>query len=110
MKYVKLLGICLILAILMLACTEANAACRSRSPKHAFDKHQGYPHGRKGYVVDHICALECGGKDDPVNMQYQTATDGKKKDRWERTAAGCKTSCTPENSTYPVRKVFNCKN
>ncbi len=36
-----------------------------------------------GWVVDHIIALECGGPDDPSNMQWQTTADAKAKDRWE---------------------------
>lgn len=37
-----------------------------------------------GYVVDHVRALECGGLDDPSNMQWQTVADGRAKDRTER--------------------------
>ncbi len=37
-----------------------------------------------GYVVDHVHALECGGADDPSNMQWQTVADGKAKDKTER--------------------------
>ena len=36
---------------------------RSAAPKKAFMKASGYPKGRKGYVVDHIVPLECGGAD-----------------------------------------------
>ena len=43
----------------------------------------GYPHGRPGYVVDHIVPLKRGGKDMPGNMQWQTKADAKKKDRIE---------------------------
>jgi len=84
------------------------ASCRSQTQKHHFDVREGYPHGRKGYVVDHVCALECGGIDDPVNMQYQTYAAGKAKDKWERKPEGCAQTCTPENSTFD-RRVFNCK-
>jgi hypothetical protein len=97
-----------ILILFLLVC-DAHATCRSSVPKHQFEKQQGYPHGRKGFVVDHICALECGGLDAPINMQYQTYKDGKAKDRWERTQEGCKRMCSPENSTYPERRVFNCR-
>jgi len=48
----------------------------------------GYPHGRPGYVVDHIIPLACGGADAPTNMQWQTVAAGKMKDRSER--KGCR--------------------
>ena len=47
-------------------------------------KRTGYPKGRKGYVVDHIVPLECGGADVPSNMQWQTVQEAKIKDRTER--------------------------
>ena len=37
-----------------------------------------------GYVVDHIKPLCAGGADRPSNMQWQTVTDAKIKDRAER--------------------------
>lgn len=43
-------------------------------------KHAACP----GYVVDHKQALECGGKDDPSNMQWQTVAAAKLKDKTER--------------------------
>ena len=51
-------------------------------------EYTGYPHGRKGYVVDHIVPLTCGGADAPANMQWQTKEEGKAKDKTER--IGCK--------------------
>ncbi len=36
-----------------------------------------------GWIVDHVIALECGGADDPINMQWMTVADAKAKDRWE---------------------------
>jgi hypothetical protein len=35
-----------------------------------------------GYVVDHVIALVCGGRDNPSNMQWQTVADAKQKDKW----------------------------
>jgi hypothetical protein len=37
-----------------------------------------------GYVVDHIQPLCAGGPDRPDNMQWQTVSDAKAKDREER--------------------------
>ncbi|HET7815072.1 MAG TPA: HNH endonuclease signature motif containing protein [Candidatus Baltobacteraceae bacterium] len=47
----------------------------------------GFPHGRPGYVIDHVIPLACGGADAPANMQWQTKADAKAKDKWER--KGC---------------------
>ena len=89
---------------------QANAGkiCRSRAVKHKFDISQGYPKGRKGYVVDHWCPLSCGGLDRVSNMVYQTKEEAKAKDRWETTPKGCSLLCNEDNST-PVRLVFNCR-
>jgi len=56
---------------------------RSESAKREFEKMTGYPHGRPGYVVDHIIPLKRGGADAPSNMQWQTIAEGKAKDKWE---------------------------
>lgn len=42
----------------------------------------------KGYVIDHVKPLACGGADRPENMQWQNTAEGKAKDRWERRACG----------------------
>jgi hypothetical protein len=60
---------------------------RSESEKHEFERQTGYPHGRPGYVVDHIRPLACGGADAPSNMQWQTVAAAKAKDKVER--KGC---------------------
>jgi hypothetical protein len=57
---------------------------RSEAAKHQFEVQSGYPHGRPGYVVDHIKPLACGGVDMPSNMQWQTVEAAKAKDRIER--------------------------
>ena len=56
---------------------------RSGNAKHEFMSSTGYPHGRPGYVVDHIVPLKRGGADTPANMQWQTKADAKAKDKWE---------------------------
>jgi len=61
---------------------------RSAAAKHEFEVRTGYPHGRPGYVVDHIVPLACGGADTPNNMQWQTIAEAKAKDRTER--LGCR--------------------
>lgn len=38
----------------------------------------------KGYIIDHVVPLACGGPDKPSNMQWQTQADAKSKDRVER--------------------------
>lgn len=41
----------------------------------------------KGYVIDHVKPIACGGADAPSNMQWQSVADAKAKDKWER--KGC---------------------
>jgi len=51
--------------------------------RYNFMKQTGYPHGRPGYVIDHIKPLKKGGCDCPSNMQWQTKAAAKAKDKWE---------------------------
>ena len=82
--------------------------CRSNKVKKAFDKLMGFPRGRKGYIVDHICPLAIGGLDIVENLQYQTILEGKAKDRIELLPSYKGVFCTEKNS-LPYRTVFNCK-
>ena len=66
---------------------EHGRIVRSDKAKEAFEKATGYPKGRRGYVIDHIVPLACGGADLPSNMQWQTAAAAKAKDKTER--KGC---------------------
>ena len=75
--------------------TTSSRAAHAKTPRHreaaqAFRKQTGYPHGRRGYVVDHVVPLACGGADTPSNMQWQTIEAAKAKDKVERTGPGCK--------------------
>lgn len=98
----------IVVVLLTLVCFNAAADCRSAKVKHKFDALNGYPKGRKGYVVDHVCSLYNGGLDIIENLQYQTIAEGKKKDRLENTPLGKKLWCNQKNS-LPKRTVFNCK-
>jgi hypothetical protein len=63
---------------------------RSAAARDAFKRQRPCPSTGKGsgacpgYVIDHVKPLECGGADDPSNMQWQTTRDGKAKDKTER--------------------------
>lgn len=107
--FIKIMTLLFLASLVAMSMPDVEAStCRSTAVKRQFDKEQGYPHGRKGYIVDHKCSLFCGGRDSTSNMQYQTTVESKKKDLWENTPLGCKKTCTPQNST-PTRQVFNCK-
>jgi hypothetical protein len=56
---------------------------RSEEAKRQFERATGYPHGRPGYVIDHIVPLKRGGSDTPDNMQWQTTEAAKQKDKTE---------------------------
>jgi hypothetical protein len=63
---------------------------RSAAAKDAFKRQKPCPSTGKsrgacpGYVIDHVKPLECGGADAPSNMQWQTVSAGKAKDKTER--------------------------
>lgn len=63
---------------------------RSREAKDAFKREHPCPAtgssrgACRGYVIDHVKPLECGGADAPYNMQWQTAAAAKAKDKTER--------------------------
>lgn len=75
---------------MMLSLTVAATQQRNASAKYQFKKLHPCPvTGKrsgtcKGYVIDHVRALACGGLDAPSNMQWQTIAEAKAKDRWER--------------------------
>ena len=67
---------------------------RSQSAKVEFKQQQPCPATGaskgpcKGYVIDHVHPLACGGADATSNMQWQTTADAKVKDKWERKSCG----------------------
>ena len=73
---------------------------RSEAAKNQFKAQHPCPANGKrfgscrGYVIDHIKALACGGADDPSNMQWQSLAEGKAKDKWERDGCQVSTSKT----------------
>jgi len=82
---IRLLLILLLSATLALA-SDTNTVAkvhRSSTVRHQFMVQTGYPHGRPGYIIDHIIPLKRGGADSVTNMQWQTVADAKAKDRWE---------------------------
>lgn len=62
---------------------------RNTSAKNAFKREHPCPSNGNtkgacpGYVIDHIVPLACGGPDNQINMQWQTVSDGKIKDKFE---------------------------
>lgn len=67
---------------------------RSSSAKRAFEASHPCPASGsssgpcRGYVIDHVKPLACGGADAPENMQWQTSAAATAKDKVER--IGCK--------------------
>lgn len=91
---IKAAIICMAVTLAMLPVAADARTKRSHVPIHAFVKANACPAtGRHrlpcpGYVIDHIEALACGGPDHQSNMQWQTISDAKLKDKWERKVCG----------------------
>lgn len=84
----KRIGGLLLLAVCLWP-PPASSACVTPTKRHAavrrrFQIQTGYPHGRPGWVVDHIVPLCACGPDTVANMQWQTATAAAIKDAHER--------------------------
>lgn len=93
-----------ILFLLLLVANSVHPTERSSAAKRAFVKEHACPSTHKnelpcpGHVIDHKKSLDCGGKDEPENMQWQTIAEAKEKDKWERNGKNCK------HRTHGVRK------
>lgn len=80
----------LALLILIIPLTSNAERHRSQKAKNLFKEAHPCPAtGRvvgscPGNIIDHIIPIACGGADAPENMQWQTKTDAKLKDKWER--------------------------
>jgi hypothetical protein len=87
-----------IATLIVVSCLTAGAGetVRSRAALREFARANMCPSTHRyrlpcpGYVIDHIKPLDCGGRDHPSNMQWQTIAEGRAKDKWERNAPGCK--------------------
>lgn len=81
---IRPIKVIILLCTLWMTVSIAIAKCptvkRSMHQRYLFMKYTGYPHGRPGYVVDHIVPLCAGGADAPGNMQWQTYAQSKVKD------------------------------
>ena len=86
----------LLLLLCWLSLGTVDAACvhhpiRHRAVQRQFLRQTGYPHGRPGYVVDHIVPLCLGGPDAVSNMQWSALAESYVKDKQER--ALCRHAC-----------------
>ncbi len=77
-----------LLLLLTVTHTNTEGKCipskRNMHERYLFMKQTGYPHGRKGYIIDHITPLCAGGIDKVYNMQWQTVEESYEKDIKER--------------------------
>jgi hypothetical protein len=60
--------------------TSAKRAFQKATPCPATDEPRG---ACPGYVIDHVVPLCAGGPDTPANMQWQTITEAREKDKDE---------------------------
>lgn len=73
-----------------MALTSHAGAFRSKAVLREFVNQQACPSTGlhrlpcKGWVMDHIKPLACGGADAVANLQWQTREAAKAKDKWER--------------------------
>lgn len=61
---------------------------RDHAQRRKFEVMTGYPHGRSGYVVDHIVPLPCGGADSPPTCSGKPSPTPKSKTNGNAKAVG----------------------
>lgn len=97
----KELLLTLLVLLALLAPSESSARIpRSAAVRRAFMHAHPCPGGPdagikkrcRGFVIDHITALKCGGADAVTNMQWQTTSEAKRKDRCELRCKPCRPS------------------
>lgn len=74
----------LMIALTLSLVTVAGLEARSAKQRRLFEQQTGYPHGRPGFVVDHIRPICYAGLDAPGNMQWQDDATAAAKDVDER--------------------------
>ena len=74
----------LALVVALLLASLAGADTRHAATVRAFQRQTGYPHGRHGYVVDHVIPLCAGGPDATPNLIWQSVAESYVKDGFER--------------------------
>jgi hypothetical protein len=96
MKYSLLCRVMTVIVLTVFSFTADAGRHRSQKARAEFVRAHPCPatgkrHGAcPGWVVDHVVALACGGRDHPSNMQWQTVEEAKLKDKVER--RGCRKS------------------
>jgi hypothetical protein len=85
---------------------------RSHGAKAAFQRLYHCPSTDKprgaspGYVIDYVTPLCAGGADNPLNMQWQTITDAKAKDREEAQGYRHNPGGTASRCACPTKSDF----
>jgi hypothetical protein len=91
------------------------ATARSGAARGAFERSHPCPATGKpvgpcpGYGVDHIVPLKHGGNDSPSNMQWQTTTEAKVKDRIEIGRRHWRTRDALRGDIGPARRIERCR-
>lgn len=57
--------------------------CRSTTQTDRFKRLTGFPHGRPGYIINHMRPLHCHGADLPSNMVWEDSAFAHLQDRVE---------------------------